>query len=118
MKFCPFCGAHLPEGALSFCPECGKGLPRRPPPAKPARTQKRQASARSRSDARKRPPQQQKPRKNPQDENYDGYYDDIQPIDAGIRGEGMDPQLLKQIGFIILGAVGAIGLSILLMNLL
>ena len=30
------------------------------------------------------------------DINYDGYYDDIQPIDAGVRGEGMDPELVKR----------------------
>ena len=26
MKFCPYCGATLPAGAISFCPECGKPL--------------------------------------------------------------------------------------------
>lgn len=52
------------------------------------------------------------------DINYDGYYDDIQPIDAGARGEGMDPELVKRIILIILGAGGAIILAIILMLLL
>lgn len=52
------------------------------------------------------------------DINYDGYYDDIQPIDAGARGEGMDPELVKRIVLIILGAVGTIILAIILMLLL
>ena len=27
MKYCPYCGAVLPDGAPSFCPECGEPLP-------------------------------------------------------------------------------------------
>lgn len=27
MKYCPYCGASLPDSAVSFCPECGKSLP-------------------------------------------------------------------------------------------
>lgn len=27
MKYCPYCGANLPDGAVSFCPECGENLP-------------------------------------------------------------------------------------------
>ena len=90
MKFCPHCGASLPGGAASFCPECGKPLPAR-----------NAAGARER---KKRQPQQKPLRRpvNPMDVNYDGYYNDIQPIDAGARGEGMDPELVKRIGLVIL----------------
>lgn len=28
MKYCPYCGAVLVDGAVSFCAECGKALPR------------------------------------------------------------------------------------------
>lgn len=27
MKYCPYCGAVLVDGAVSFCAECGKKLP-------------------------------------------------------------------------------------------
>ena len=27
MKYCPYCGTVLVEGAVSFCMECGKKLP-------------------------------------------------------------------------------------------
>lgn len=27
MKYCPYCGADIPDGAVSFCAECGKVLP-------------------------------------------------------------------------------------------
>lgn len=52
------------------------------------------------------------------DINYDGYYDDIQPVDAGVRGEGTDPELVKRIALVILGAVGVIAFAIVLMMLL
>ena len=118
MKFCPYCGVSLPGGAASFCPECGKSLP-----------VKRAAG----TQAQKKRPQQQRPKRKPKqppkqaprhrpidpmDVNYDGYYDDIQPIDSGARGEGMDPELVKQIALVILGAVGAIILAVTLMMLL
>lgn len=112
MKFCPYCGVSLPGSAASFCPECGKALPA----GKPAGTRRQ----------KKRPPQQ-KPRQvprarpntsNPMDISYDGYYDDIQPADAGFRGEGTDPELVKRIVLVILGAIGAITLAVILMMLL
>ncbi len=52
------------------------------------------------------------------DIGYDGYYDDVQPVDAGARGEGMDPELMKRVGLVILGAVGVIGLAVILMMVL
>ena len=52
------------------------------------------------------------------DISYDGYYDDIQPADAGFRGEGTDPELVKRIVLVILGAIGAITLAVILMMLL
>lgn len=112
MKFCPYCGASLPGSAASFCPECGKSLPAGRPVG--VRRQK------------KRPPQEKSPKAprrrprpiDPMDVNYDGYYDDIQPVDAGVRGEGMDPELVKRIILVILGAVGAIILAVILMMLL
>ena len=27
MKYCPYCGADIPDDAVSFCAECGKALP-------------------------------------------------------------------------------------------
>ena len=109
MKFCPYCGASLPGGAASFCPECGKQLPDR-----------NAAGTRERNKRQRQKPRQQPRRRpvNPMDVSYDGYYNDIQPIDAGARGEGMDPELVKRIGLVILCAVGAIIFSVALMMLL
>lgn len=112
MKFCPYCGVSLPGNAASFCPECGKPLPN-----------KKAVSTRQQRKLPSHPRPHQKPRPrtkpvNPMDINYDGYYDDIQPVDAGIRREGVDPELVKRIILVILGAVGVIVLAIILMMLL
>lgn len=108
MKFCPYCGASLPGGTASFCPECGKPLPIR----KSGGMQKKKSPQHRPKQAPRRRPV------NPMDVCYDGYYDDIKPVDAGTRGEGMDPELLKRIGLVILGAVGMIVLAVILMMLL
>ncbi len=113
MKFCPYCGGSLPGGAASFCPECGKSLPLKKTAVPPQ--QKKRPPQRS---PKQTPQRRPKPKPNPMDVNYDGYYDDVQPIDSDARGEGMDPELLKRIGLVILGAVGAIVLAVILMTLL
>ena len=117
MKFCPYCGASLVGGAVSFCAECGRELPEKSPVTgeeRPARSHK--ARRRNAVKSSRKPPAPPKP--NPMDEHYDGYYDDVPPIDAGEVGERMDPALAKQIALLILGAVGVIGLSVALMMLL
>ena len=105
----------------SYCPSLCKQMANRPE----KQLDKEWITAGTRR-RKKRPPQQksrQAPHHrsrpiNPMDVNYDGYYDDIQPIDSGARGEGMDPELVKQIALVILGAVGAIILAVTLMMLL
>ena len=52
------------------------------------------------------------------DVNYDGYYNDVKPIDAGHHGDRMDPELIKKIILLVVGALGVILLAIVLMTLL
>ena len=52
------------------------------------------------------------------DAHYDGYYNDIPPIDAGRMGNRKDPELVKRIALVILWAVGLIALSSALLMLL
>lgn len=113
MKYCPHCGGALPGGAVSFCPECGKALPKQRPSGN-AKRSSRPPEKSCRLKERKASP---KPR-NPMDENYDGYYNDVQPLDAGERSEGMDPALLRRVVIIIAGAVCVISLAVILMMLL
>ena len=52
------------------------------------------------------------------DKGYDGYYNDVAPIDSGHIHERVDPELIKRIVYIAAGALAIIILSIILMNLL
>ena len=58
------------------------------------------------------------PEPDPMDAHYDGYYDDVPPIDADRVGERVDPALIRRIALVILGAVGLITLSAALLMLL
>lgn len=122
MNFCPQCGASLPGGALSFCPHCGKALPQggasRPAGKKTISKQKKAVRGPSRKPAGHRSSQKARPAQNPMDENYDGYYDDVPPIDAGWDSGGMDPELIKRMVILVLGTVCLIALSIVSMSLL
>lgn len=125
MKYCPYCGASILGSAVFFCAECGKELPGRKDTAhsdprsdrqspRPKKAQRSRKSSSSGSPVSK----SQRNLSQVQDEGYDGYYDDVQPVDAGQMGEPMDPELVKRIGLLILGAVGIIILSIVLMSML
>lgn len=120
MKFCPYCGASLVGGAASFCAECGKQIPvhgaksTSMPPLRKHRSigaEKRQGSR----PTSKHPP---KRKKNPMDINYDGYYNDVKPIDAGQQRDRLDPELIKKVILLVAGALGVILLAIAFMALL
>jgi len=55
---------------------------------------------------------------NPMDMNYDGYYDDVLTDDDGRTKEKLDPELIKRIGLIAVGAVVLVVLSIIIMAVL
>ena len=99
MKYCPYCGADLIEDTVSFCAKCGKQFPAskhhkekpkdkfKVKPAtkhKPAKTQKNSIEVES-----------------VVNNIYDGYYDDIRPIDEGHELEGVNKELIKKIVTII-----------------
>ena len=108
MKYCPYCGASLPGGAFSFCAACGKPLPVKGKPKSPRKSDK----------TRKPPGQRPLQRRAARDDGYDGYYDDIKPIDHGQIREGADHELVMRAVAISLGALGIIVASAILMSLL
>ena len=124
MKFCPYCGASLLGGAASFCPECGRQIPQQEPDQapRPQPVKKRRPTEIPPSRRKKRPRQEpQRPprrKKKPMDINYDGYYDDVKPIDAGQQGERMDSEMLKKTALMLVGALGVILLAVVFMTLL
>lgn len=52
------------------------------------------------------------------DDGYDGYYDDVRPLDNGHEKERMDPELIKKIVMVAGGAAFIIILAIVMMLLL
>lgn len=52
------------------------------------------------------------------DINYDGYYDDVKPVDAGKQEEGVDPEMIKKVAILLAGVFAVILASVALMMLL
>ena len=52
------------------------------------------------------------------EDDYDGYYDDVEPMDAGDARPGLDREMIKKIIFLVLGALLVIGLCVVLMTVL
>lgn len=100
MKFCPYCGADLIEDGVSFCAECGRQLPA----GKTLKEQPKDAPEIKKATKKKK--KNKKSESNidveiAMDDGYDGYYDDIRPIDEGHEREGVDKELVKKIAIII-----------------
>ena len=92
MKYCPHCGAPITGSAASFCANCGKRQP-------PAKTKPRSQ--------RKKTITQSSPASQPglPEDGYDGYSDDVPPMDVGEVQDGLPPETLKRILLIAAGAL-------------
>lgn len=109
MKYCPYCGAALPDGAVSFCPECGENLPNmteerekkheQTATSPDTATESRKATLKKVKQKRKQKELQDQDTESSSkpDDGYDGYYDDVLPADAGRLNEGIDMELVKKI---------------------
>lgn len=122
MKYCPYCGASLLGSAVSYCAECGKALPqkkagqqRRVSDKAPSRHTHRPSN--NRLVNRPRPKSGASVNKR-LDDHYDGYYDDVPPVDAGWEKDRVDTGLVKRVILLVLGALSMISLAILMMTLL
>ena len=115
MKFFPYCGADLLDSNVLFCAHCGKKLPpheagltepltedMRPMSQIPKEeTYKDKKKKERKKKAIKNKPAQPVADIKPEDDGYDGYYDDVLPPDIDRMREGIDKELVKKI--IILG---------------
>ena len=106
MKYCPHCGAVLPDGAFSFCPACGKALPATVKPKK----EKKVKPAKAKKPA--------KPAPEPLEDDYDVYYDDRLPLDAGKRREGLDFGIVKKVIAVVVCLLVVIGACVALLYVL
>jgi hypothetical protein len=66
----------------------------------------------------KRPQNQRPPQPDPRDDGYDGYYDDVKPVDDGHTRDRLDPELVKRAFTVAAGALILIILSVVLMYVL
>ena len=115
MKYCPYCGAEILSGAFSFCPSCGESLQVLAQPAaekspgKP--TPRREKAKKERTRKRERPPRKPKQPVPPEVEawDYDGYYENVQPIDADRQHEGVDTRLILRVALLVAGVALVIG---------
>jgi len=142
MSFCSECGKpvksagapseekrQMPGSVPASKPR--KALPlnkKAPPRSKPLQQTRRDPRTQGRKQPAKRPAPPARPNpdnrmshapaKNPMDENYDGYYDDVPTADNGRTEERFEPELIKRIIFIAAGALVIVILSVVLMSLL
>lgn len=135
MKYCPFCGADLHDGAVSFCPECGKSLQGREdatarmPEKKdvPDKSEKKKKKAKPPKQAKKK---KEKRKKNPKtkdipevmgeavDDGYDGYYNDVLPPDIDRVKDGLDKELVKKVIALCVGVSFIISMCVALLYVL
>lgn len=132
MKYCPYCGSVLANGDALFCSECGESLagavPEPDVPKSNDKDGKRKPAKRRRK--QKKPKQNRQAARDipsfqpdgmevqEQDDGYDGYYDDILPVDEGSHGEGLDKELVKKIAALTAGALLIVAACVALMYLL
>ena len=117
MKFCGYCGASITDSALSFCPECGKKLvsASKQKSGDTAKTQKPVRRTSILQKAKKPVPEAEDIEVAPaMADGYDGYYEDVLTADDGGDSERMDPELLKRVLLVAVGAVLLIGISTLI----
>ena len=117
MKYCPYCGAEITNGAVSFCSECGGNLSVLPKQTKikPVHREKRKKVKKSK--AKHTPVKETQPEVD--DSDYDGYYDDIIPADTSSAvKQSIDKAVIKKIVLLVAGVVVVIGLCVVLMYFL
>lgn len=111
MKYCPYCGTQIVNDESYFCVECGNALPTMKSTEEQKIIHNKDHSAR------------QEPRAAISDkqlcseynDGYDGYYDDLLPIDDGQVHIGIDKLLIKKILMLIGGVLFILALCLVMM---
>ena len=115
VKYCPYCGAEIASGAFSFCPSCGESLPvlEQPATEQPLENPTPQEDKPKKERPRKRERPLKKPKRpiSPEEEDldYDGYYEDVRPIDDDRQREGVDTKLILRVVLLVAGVGLVIG---------
>lgn len=115
MKYCPYCGAAIPDGAVVFCVECGKELPKRLDKPEKANVDKGTPSAKQKQ--RKKRATADEEYRRAYNEGYDGYYEDVLPVDYGQERFETDSFPVKKVITVAVGAIVLISLCVLMLYL-
>lgn len=125
MKYCPFCGAVLPDEKISFCLECGEKLSdfnlhtkAEKPVKKPKKEKKKGKKSKYK---KKREPETElfsEEQTESVSDNYDGYYDDVTPKDSVMLHQGLDKTMVKKLVSLIGCVIIAITLCVVALVLL
>ena len=134
MKYCSYCGSELVSEDVIFCANCGKKLPpheagitetlteeMRPDPApqKPALEKNPEKEAKPVKSKKKKYRLEAVPNEpKPEEDGYDGYYDDVLPPDMDRVREGLDKELIKKIVALGIGVILIIALCVVMMYVL
>ena len=140
MRYCPYCGAELTDREAPFCSECGKSLAGEAPMTDTQETAAPKEDGGGTHTKAGKSKRKQRKLKNPEggkksdriadshqpgeeeiqaaDGGYDGYYDDVLPMDEGSHGEGIDRDLVKKIIGLAAGALVIVVACVAIMYLL
>lgn len=129
MKYCPYCGGELINSAASFCTECGKSLPAETQDASIKHEKNQTHNEHRRKHTKKarvtgRHEEQfvsadlEKKAEKRKEDDYDGYYDDIRPLDEGGGREEIDKDIIRKILLLVVGVLFIAGACVALMYLL
>ena len=122
MKYCPYCGANIVDGA-AFCLECGSKLPVIKQKDEKRFNQKKEKCDKEKKEEKSIKKKQTESNKNNEimDNDYDGYYDDVIPSDRknmDNKAEYINSSMIKQIVLLIVGVLFIIAFCVLIMYLL
>lgn len=130
MKYCPYCGEGLREPEAQFCQECGKQFVGERTPIEFPDTGSEKSKKNIRGTAKKKrwfraakgeveaaSPEMPDPEL-PEDDGYDGYYDDVLPADHDARQDGLDRGLIQRIALLAAAAILVIAACVAMMYFL
>lgn len=123
MKFCPYCGTERMDDAAVFCMECGKPLPDKPIRTNAKTTDRKRPEhkkiyKRPSKKARRVKNQEENQPEVQKDDGYDGYYDDVLPVDLDRANQPLDQQLIKRVIVLAAGALLVIAACVAIMYML
>lgn len=125
MKYCPFCGAVLPDEKISFCLECGEKLSDfnlHTETEKPSKKAKKEKKKEKKTKCKKKRESDAELFSEEATEivsdNYDGYYDDVTPKDSVMLHQGLDKTMVKKLVILIGCVIIAITLCVVALVLL